>query len=180
MILGPQNTKCFRHCLLAVTEVVSILHESCPEMNRGDVSALVSSFAELRASMSTLCDTFLPDSASVPVVTKDFLGFDFRLSSVDPATLKLSSKMLSFLSKEPLSVDVELLFRRRFLSFLSGLLMFFQEVITQWYNGGLLFFDLFSVSSIRKFNIDQYKPRFERFVNFLISQNLVREPLISS
>ncbi len=180
MILGPQNTKCFRHCLLAVTEVVSVLHESCAEMNRGDVSALVSSFSELRTAMSVLCDTFLPDSVGVPVVMKGFLAFDFRLSSVDPATLKLPSKMLGFLSKEPLSVDIELLFRRRLLSFLSGLLMFFQEVITQWYNGGLPFFDLFSVSSIRKFNIDQFEPRFERFVDFLISQNLVCEPLISS
>ncbi len=180
MILGPHNTKCFRRCLLGVTEVVSLLHESCHEMNRGDVSALVSSFAELRAAMSALCDTFLPDSASVPVITKDFLAFDFRRASVDPATLKLSSKMSSFLSKKPLTVDVELLFRRRFLSFISGLLMFFQEVNTQWYNGGLPFFDLFSVSSIRKFNIDQYKSRFEQFVDFLTSQNFVCEPLIFS
>ncbi len=35
MILGPQNTRCFRHCLLAVTEVVSLLRETCLEMNRG-------------------------------------------------------------------------------------------------------------------------------------------------
>ncbi len=180
MILGPQNTKCFRHCFLAVVEVVSILQNSCPEINRGDVSALVSAYSELLHAMMSLCDLFLPSSLRVPIAVKDFVTFDFRLQPVDPLSLLLSPKMSAFLIQETLSSDMELLFRKRLLSFISGLLLYFQEVITQWYNGGSALFDLFSVSSTRKFNIDSYEARFDWLTNFLLSQNLVSGPLISS
>ena len=180
MILGPQNTKCFRHCLLAVVEVASILRSSCPETNRGDVSALVSAYSELLHAMMTICDLFFPSSLGVPLAVKDFVTFDFRLQSVDPLSLLLPPKISAFLIQEPLSSDMEMLFRKRLLSSISGLLLYFQEVITQWYNGGLALFDLFSVSSTRKFNIDSYEARFDRLTNFLLSQNLVSGPLISS
>ena len=140
MILGPQNTRCFRHCLLAVTKVVSLLEETCPEMNRGDVSALVSAFPELFAAMNSLCSMFLPSSFQIPVTVKEFWAVDFRLPSVDPVNLTLSSKKTALLATEPLTLDMELLFRKRFLSFLSSILLHFQEVLTQWYNGGLVFF----------------------------------------
>ena len=180
IILGPQNTKCFRHCLLAVVEVVSILQASCPEINRGDVSALVSAYSEILHAMMSLCDLFLPSSLNVLLAVKDFVAFGFRLQAVDPLSLLLSPKMSAFLIQEPLSGDMELLFRKRLLSFISGLLLYFQEVSTQWYNGGLALFDLFSVSSTRKFNIHSYEARFDRLTNFLLSQSLVSDPLISS
>ena len=49
--------------------------------------------------------------------------------------------------------------------------MYFQEVVTQWHTG--VFFDLFSVSALRKINIDSYEARFNRLTSFLLSQNLV-------
>ncbi len=179
MILGPQNTRCFRQCLLAVTEVDSLLPETCPEMNRGDVSALVSAFPELFAAMNSLCSMFLPNSFQIPVTVTEFLAVDFRLASVDPISLTLSSKMTDLLATDLLSLDMELLFRKRFLLFLSSILLPFQKVLTQWYNGGLVFFDLFSLASVRKFDIDEYEARFERLTSFLLSQNLVSGPLIS-
>ena len=114
MVLGPQNTRCFRHCLLAVTEAVSLLQDTCPEMSRGDVSALVSAFSELFAAMNCLCSMFLPATLQFPVSVKEIFTFDFCLTSVDPVTLTLSSKMIAFLAAEPLTVDLELLFRQLF------------------------------------------------------------------
>ncbi len=70
MILGPQSTQFFRHCLLAVTEVVSLFQEACPEMNRDDVSALVSAFPELFAAMNSLCSMLLPTTFQIPVTVK--------------------------------------------------------------------------------------------------------------
>ena len=149
-------------------------------MNRGDVSALVSAFPEVFAAMNSLCSMFLPNTFQIPVTVEEFLAVDFRLASVDPVNMTLSSKMAALLATEPLTVDMELLFRKRFLTFLSGILLYFQEVLTLWYNGGLVFFDLFSLSSVRKFDIDGYETRFERLTSFLLSQNLVSGPLISS
>ncbi len=166
MILGPQNTKCFRLCLLAIVEVVPLLQDACPEINRGDISALVSASSELLLAITTLCSSLLPSSLQIPIAVKYFLGFDFRLSSLDPADLLFPPKMSSFLTEEPLSHDVEFLFRKRLLAFISGLLIFFQEVITQWYNGGLALFDIFSVSCVRKFDIDSCESRFARFTSF--------------
>ena len=63
MILGPESRKCFRHCLIAVIKVVSLIQEKCPAMIRGDFSALVSSFPELFSAMTAMAALFVPSSA---------------------------------------------------------------------------------------------------------------------
>ena len=105
----------------------------------------------------------------------------WRISrSVDPNSLLLTPKMAHFVNQDSFAPETLALVKKRLLSFLSSMLMSLQEVIAHWFNGGLVFFDVFSASSLEKFDIDGYEERFESFTAFLQSQTLVDGVLISS
>ena len=44
--LSALQTRCVRLCLIFLEELMSVLQSHCPEVNRGDASALVSAFSE--------------------------------------------------------------------------------------------------------------------------------------
>ncbi len=78
--LSALQTRCVRLCLIFLQEVTSVLKSPCPEVNRGDVSALVSAFSEFSSVMATLTDMFIPSVYGVPRERKLLLLADFSLS----------------------------------------------------------------------------------------------------
>ena len=79
--LNSLQTKYVRLCLFGVCEVISVLQSHCPEVNRGDVSALVSAFSEFPSLLATLVDMFILSSYGVPREQKSMILADFSLSS---------------------------------------------------------------------------------------------------
>ena len=130
--------------------------------------------------MATLTDMFFPSVYGIPRERKLLLLDDFSFTSADPNKLLLTPKMSHFVNQVSFAPETLVLVKKRLLSFLSSILMSLQEVITRWFNGGLVFFDVFSASSLEKLDIDGYQERFERLTAFLQSQTLVDGSLISS
>ena len=85
--LSPANQRCMRLCLMAVLEAVQIMQESCSEVNRGDVSALVSAYSEFTEVMGFLLSAFPLPSLFPPSSRSDLLTFDFTLIRSSPEYL---------------------------------------------------------------------------------------------
>ena len=178
--LSALQTRCVRLCLIFLQEVISVLQSHCPEVNRGDASALVSAFSEISSVIVTMTDMFIPSVYGVPRERRLLLLADFSFSSADPNKLLSTPKMDHFVNQDSFAPETLALIKKRLLSFLSSLFMSLQEVITHWFNGGLVFFDVFSASSLEQFDIDGYQERFERLTAFLQNHTLVDGSLISS
>ena len=73
---SPNGMSCKRLCLMAVMEVVRVMRESCGEVNRGHLSALVSAYAEFTEVMGFLLSTFSCSSFFPPQNRRKLLSFD--------------------------------------------------------------------------------------------------------
>ena len=178
--LSSSNARCMRLCLMAVLEVVRFLQESCGEVNRGDVSALVSAYTEFTEVMGFLLSTFSSPTLTPPRGRQELLSFDFTLLKNSSSDLILLPPMDSFIVTEAITSEQRVLFQKRLKTFLFLLLTRLQEVLTQWFNGGLVYFDVFSANSLINFNIDNFEAKFDRLVQFLIEQNIIGSSLVSS
>ncbi len=178
--LSSSNVRCMRLCLMAMLEVIRILQESCGEVNRGDVSALVSAYTEFTEVMSFILSTFPTQTLTPPRSRQDLLSFDFTVLKNSTGDLILLPSMDSFIVTESITSEQRVLFQRRLKTFLYLLFTRLQEILTQWFNGGLVCFDVFSANSLFNFNIDSFEAKFDKLVQFLIEQNLVSSSLVSS
>ena len=184
--LSPSNVKCMRLCLMVVLEAVRIMQESCGEVNRGDVSALVSAYSELTEVMGLLQSFFLQiftfpsPNLFPPTSRQDLLSYAFSLIKNAVDDLSFTTSMDLFLASEPIGSDQRALFQKRLKQFLFLLLSRLQEVLTQWMNGGLIHFDVFTANSIVNFHIDSFESKFDNLTRFMIAQRLVSPSLISS
>ena len=178
--LSLSNVKCMRLCLMVVLETVRIMHESCGEVNRGDVSALVSAYSELTEVMGFLQSAFPSPNLFPPTSRQDLLSYDFSLIKNAVDDLSFTTPMDLFLASEPIGSDQRALFQKRLKQFLFLLLSRLQEVLTQWMNGGLIHFDVFTANSIVNFHIDSFESKFDNLTRFMIAQRLVSPSLISS
>ncbi len=70
--------------------------------------------------------------------------------------------------------------KQKYRLFLNGLVIRIQDVLTQWYNGGIPLFSVFSRDSLLNYHIDNYEAQFESLVTFLLTQKLVDSSMISS
>ena len=165
---------------MAVLKVIRILQESCGEVNRGDVSALVSAYTEFTEVMGFLLSTFSSPTLTPPRSRQDLLSFDFTLLKNSSGGLILLPSMDSFIVTESITSEQRILFQRRLKIFLFLLLTRLQEVLTQWFNGGLVYFDVFSANSLINLSIDNFEAKFDKLVQFLIEQNLIGSSLVSS
>ena len=138
--LSPLQTKCVRFCLLAIHEIISVLQSHCPEVNRGDVCAIVSAFSEFSSVMVSLVDMFIPSSYGIPRDQKLLILADFSFSKAIADEILLMPKMAQFIDDETLLPKTLAVIRKRFLSLISALFTYLQEIVVQWFNRGLPFF----------------------------------------
>ncbi len=130
--------------------------------------------------MGFLLSTFALPSLFPPSSRSDLLAFDFTQIRNSPDGLSLTNPMDLFLVSEPLGSDQRALFQKRLKHFLFLILSRFQEILTQWVNGGLVYFDVLSANSIVNFHIDNFETKFSNLTQFHVSQKLVSLSLISS
>ncbi len=156
------------------------MQESCGEVNRGDVSALVSAYSELTEVMGFLQSAFPSPNLFPPTSRQDLLSYDFTLIKNAVDDFSFTTPMDLFLVSEPIGSDQRALFQKRLKQFLFLLLSRLQEVLTQWVNGGLIHFNVFSANSIVNFHIDSFESNFDNLTHFMIAQRLVSPSLISS
>ncbi len=108
------------------------------------------------------------------------MSFDFTLLKNSVDDLLLTPALDSFLAAEAISSDQRALFQKRLKKFFFLVFSRLQVVLTQWFNGGLVHFDVFSANSLINFIIDTLGSKFDNLIQFLISQKLVVSSLVSS
>ncbi len=95
------------------------MQSHCPEVNRGDVSSLVSAFSKFLMPMLT--DMLIPPVYGVSRDKKLLIMADFSFTSADPKNLLFTQKMAQLFNQESFASETLSSVRKRLLAFLSAI-----------------------------------------------------------